>query len=245
MGATPYHSLKSREEIRDWIIRTLGYPFVKVELTEEHVQDSIEDAVRWFVAKKGVEKQKIITIDQSDNGYLLPEDVDVVLGVDREYTATNLAMLYSSATLIDDRLPYVLYPGAQQGGGFSAILQSQQYSEMGKRILSSEEDWRQEGRMLYLFPAPNTGAQFRLRYKANTLEVEKLSERDHDLIKRFAMAMAKMRLGNIRSKYSSFPGAQGNTELDGARLLSESQSEVETLTTEVAQSGFPLGFIVG
>ena len=76
--------------------------------------------------------------------------------------------------------------------------------------------------------------------------IEQLSERDHDLVKRMALAQAKLDLGRIRSKYQSgFPTAQGHEQLDGEILLQEGQAEVELLNQEIGDSAMPMSFITG
>jgi hypothetical protein len=78
------------------------------------------------------------------------------------------------------------------------------------------------------------------------LTIEQLSERDHDLVKRYSLMASKKRLGRIRSKYpGGFPTAQGNVDLDGATLLEEARQEEEKLEQEVSESGFPMGFLLG
>ena len=100
--------------------------------------------------------------------------------------------------------------------------------------------------MLYIFPIPKSSATILLNYKSSQITIEQLSERDHDLLKRYALACAKEDVGRVRSKYvSGFPTAQGHEQLDGDRLLEEAAAAKEALDEEIALSGFPMGFMVG
>ena len=77
------------------------------------------------------------------------------------------------------------------------------------------------------------------------MQIEILNERDHDLVKRFALAQAKEDLAIIRSKYDSYPGAQGTVTLNADRLFDMAQQEKEKLEEEISASGYPMGFILG
>jgi hypothetical protein len=122
------------------------------------------------------------------------------------------------------------------------VLQS---IETAKRILGAEQDWRQEGRILYVFPAPTVAYPALVNYMSHAIDTQVFSERDFDLIKRYALAKAKADLGRVRSKYGEYPTAQGTTSLDGSALLEEAKDEIEALDEEIGQSGYPMGIIIG
>jgi hypothetical protein len=116
---------------------------------------------------------------------------------------------------------------------------------MAKRILSAEPDWRQERDKLFVFPVPKNFGQMLLDYKSHLFTLEQLSDRDHDLVKRYALALAKQDVGTVRSKYGEHAGAQGNSTLDGERMKDEAAKEIEQLEKEVRESAMPIGFMKG
>jgi hypothetical protein len=73
--------LMDAAKIQLWILRYLGAPFLKVELTQEHLDDAIEDARRWFTAKKGQKRIIFFDVVQGVSEYLLPTDVEVIIDV--------------------------------------------------------------------------------------------------------------------------------------------------------------------
>jgi len=77
--------------------------------------------------------------------------------------------------------------------------------------------------------------------------LEQLGERDHDLVKRFALMRSKYMVGRVRSKYQGgFTGAGGQSvDLDGQALLEEARSEEEKLQEEIGLAGFPMMFQTG
>lgn len=254
--------LMDEEQLVAWILRYLGAPFVKVELTAEHIIDAIEEGRRWFTAKKGLHKLLFFDVVRGESVYKLPPDVEVVVNV--AFASTGLASLTSVAsagfgvgfggidvfggivTSSGSTVPALSSFGSVTGP-LSEWTQSMQYLEMFGRVFSAELDWRQDHRELRLFP-PNgyPSGLVCLEYKTNTFTIEQLSDRDHDLVKRFSLMACKKRLGRIRSKYpGGFPTAQGTVDLDGSTLLEEARAEEEILTTEIYEHGFPMGFVLG
>lgn len=251
MSVQPF-VLKDEEELQQWILRRLGAPLLKVELTADHLHDNIEDAKRWFAAKKGWKKFWTLPIAQNQNVYDLPDDADVVTDVIFSYNPLDLSILAFPYWLPpeNNQIPYSVFNVAGRSGGlYSNYTQILQSIEMAKRVLSAETDWRQEknaqGNTLMLFPNPTRSGLAIVEYTTHTINVLELSERDHHLMKRYALALAKLDLGRIRSKFDNYPTAQGTVTMDGAALLEEARTDFEKLEEELADSAMPMGFLVG
>ena len=241
----PAVNVMDADALAAWVMRRLGAPQLKVELTREDIEDAIEEAKRWFAAKKGLQKTTTIQVQANTTDYTLPVDVDVVLDVAFPGRQTDFSRLIDPLALLDQYIPYHLFPQAKTGGLFSTYYQSLQYLDMAKRIIGAEADWSQQGTTLQLFPEPTETGTLILFYKTNDFKITELSERDHDLVKRYTLAFAKLKLGRVRSKRVTVPEAQGQITLDGERLLNEANEEIEKLTEELALSGYPMGFLMG
>jgi hypothetical protein len=239
------NSLMDAEAIKQWILRRLGAPMWKVELPADHLEDAVEGARRWFSAKKGVKRQAYLPFYTGLPQYTLPEDVDVVLDVSFPVPVMDISLIFSPYILQDEKVPYDVFAAPSAAGIYSSYTQTLQYVATAKRILNAEPDWRQEGNNLLIFPVPKMTGQMLIDYKSHSLTIEQLSERDHDLVKRFALAWAKRDLGEIRTKYESMPGAQNSTTLNGPQLLAEADKEMEELQKEISLSAFPMGFAHG
>lgn len=241
-------TLMNVEELKQWILRRLGAPLVKVELiySEEHINDAIEDAKRWFSAKKGVRKAKYVDIPANTSAYELDDDIDIVFDVAFQSSKFDPSSVFSPFLLPDQQLPTTAFGASSSMGLYSQYTQVLQYIETAKRVLGAEAEWRQDGRTLYLFPAAGQSMKVMLDYKAKTFAIEQLSERDHDLVKRFALAKTKQDLVTIRGKYpNGFPTAQGQIGLDWERLAQEATTELQALEEEIGLSGMPMGFLTG
>jgi len=232
-------------QTREWILRQLGCPLVKIELTKEQLCDALENAKRWFAAKKGVIRYNVIQAIDGVTAYCLDEDVDTVIDVVPSAAPLDFSLIFSPFILVDDRVPYDVFAAPSSAGIYSSFVQTLQYIETAKRILGAEFDWRQNGRMLHIFPLPRNSSRLLLEYKTTTFAINQLAERDHDLIKRYALAGAKLIVGRIRSKYDSFPTAQGSASLDGRDLISEGREEINALDEEIGMSAMPMHFLAG
>jgi hypothetical protein len=67
-------------------------------------------------------------------------------------------------------------------------------------------------------------------------------------LKDYALAVAKMSLGQARSKFGALAGPQGGVQLNGNDLIAQSQAEIEKLEAELinyVDGGTPISFIFG
>ena len=144
-----------------------------------------------------------------------------------------------------EEIPYDVYASAGALGLYSSFEQSLMYINTAKRLIGADLDWSQDDRKLYIYPGNKDSGTAVIFFKTNQFTIEQLGERDHDMLKRYALATAKQDLGRIRSKYDNYPTAQGSVNLDGSTLLEEARVEIEALEEEIALSGFPMGFMMG
>jgi hypothetical protein len=64
----------------------------------------------------------------------------------------------------------------------------------------------------------------------------------------YALAVAKMSLGQARSKFASLAGPQGGVQLNGNDLIQQGQAEKDKLEEALMKyedGGTPIGFIFG
>lgn len=246
MAEAQLNQLMNEEELQQWILRQLGAPQLKVELTQCNLDDSVEEARRWFSAKKGVKRAAELPVSEGQTEFVLPDDVDTVIDMSPPSTPTDFSRVIDPLGLLDASIPYNLFPFPAAGGLFSTYAQALQYIELSKRITGGEVEWRQDGRKLTVFPKATTSGFIVIDYKANVVTIEHLNERDHDMVKRYALAWAKTLLGRVRSKYpEGYPAAQGRAMLDGMNILQEGEKEKEALDEELRLSAFPMGILTG
>jgi hypothetical protein len=242
----PFQSqLMDKDALCRWVLRRLGAPLWKVELTAEHIKDAIEEACRWFAAKKGAFRVGIVTIQPGVVEYNMSNEVDVVLDVHFTSPESDLSLIFSPFLILDEKVPYDVFAAPQSIGLYSSYVQTLQYIEQAKRVLSAELDWEQRGRCLWVSPTPRQTANAIIEFKSSVFKIETLPERDHYLIRQYALAFALIDLGSVRSKYQGFPGAQGDTQLNGEALIQRGTDMLEKLNEEIILSGYPMKFTTG
>lgn len=245
MARPPGNKLMNREELGQWILRRLGAPFWEIELCEEHVTDAVEQAVRWFAAKKGVSKLYTIATSPGVVEYQLDCQVDRVLDVAYETHRLDLSLIFSPFTLLEEKIPYDVFASGGSAGLYSSYVQALQYIETAKRVLSAEFEWYEINDKLYIAPAPVDSRSLIVWAKINFTQIEELEERDHELVKRYALAKAQQDLAWVRGKYGDYPSAQGSTTLNWDRLLDTATTEIEKLEEEIMGAGYPMGMVTG
>lgn len=235
----------NEEELEGWILRTLGAPIVKVQLTKCHLEDSIADAKRWFTAKKGQVREMFLPAFPGGQDITLPDDVETVLDLTFEEHGHEFSVsAYPGMLLPEQDVPVSAIYNASSGGFYSGFVQVAQHIEMARRVMSAEPDWVQEGRILRLFSVPPEGTKVHLRYKSCEFATDQLTERDLDLVRRYALVKAKERLRLIRGVYEGgFQASQGSTTFNLSIL--ETDAEMEKLEQEIAASSMPMGIFVG
>lgn len=230
--------------LSQWILRKLGAPVFCVELTQDQLNDCLDDAVRWFAAKKGLWKFAGLNIVNGQVAYPLPDEVDIVIDFCIEAPQSDLSLIFSPFLLLDEKVPYDVFAAPQSIGIYSNYVQTLQYIETAKRVLGAEVDWEQRGRCLYVSPTPKANKRAIYEYKTSVFNLTQLSERDHDLVKRYALAEAMILLGLIRTKFT-FPGAQGDQSMNGDRLIDMGTTLRDKLDEEIMLSAYPMKFATG
>lgn len=240
------NQLMDRAELKQWILRRLGAPLWKIQLCEEHVDDAIEQAVRWFAGKKGVQKLFNVQTYARQVCYDLDCEIDKVLDVAFTTNKMDLSLIFSPYTGMEEKIPYDVFAAGSSGGLYSSYVQSMQYVEMAKRILGAELEWTQIGKQLYLSPPPQSSQVMIVWAKINFTDLTILEERDHELVKRYALAKAMVDLSWIRGNFTEYTNAQGNSiGFNWDRMLDVGLAEIEKLEEEISLSGYPLGFVTG
>ena len=236
--------LMTEPEIKEWILRRLGAPILKIALDECHLDDAVEESLRWIASKKGVEREITIDLFYGQVEYKMPDDCDMVLDVAFQVSPLDISLIFAPYNSADEKIPYSVFAAGATGGLYSSLVQSLQYVEMAKRIIGADKNWiyYPYKKILLTLPNPQGGGKAIVEYKSTCNTIEQLPERDHELVKRYALAWAKKDLGMIYSKYSTMPTAQGQTTLNGAQLLADAEREMLKLEDEIYGSAMPMAF---
>ena len=235
-------------DIKKYIKRKLGDGIVKVELTEDHMDDIMRDSRRWFINRIGVEVFFPLAVSRGTTTYTLP---DYVIDVYKVHLPSNSLAGITGEDDFSRQYGYLFgqwYTQSYGAGGtgmapgqdqapYSNLVQRLQMLETIGRLWGSDSDWsyNSRDRVLNIMPGPGVSGPAMLQVNSAMFDTTKLDPGDEDLFLRWAIADAKEQLGRNRSKYDSLPTVGGDRSLDGDTLLSEAQIEKENLERQALE----------
>jgi hypothetical protein len=223
------------QSIKDYILGRLGFPVVRVELTDFQIKSAIDESITNldYHAPFWCTQMAAFETFAGVNAYMLPTHIANSLNY-CVYKKSLLSIQNMAGTLEFDF--FIKY--FQDNFLFSNFAVSDYYLmqmnlEMIRKILSQEGSWDViNGNILQLYPAPAlNGETVVLVYRG--LDTATMHPYYKNWIQRYALAVAKGVLGEIRGKYSSLPSPGGGASLNGAALTQQSEQEKEKLKEEL------------
>ena len=221
--------------VKDYVLGMLGFPVVRVELTAFQLKHCVQEAINKLNYHAPLWTLQYASFDASagQNIYEIP----LYMLHNLEYVAyrKNLLTIAAQAGTLefDFFLKYFqdnFLFGNMRVGDYYLM---QQTLETYRKILSSDGGFNiVGGKYLQIYPSPAvTPERVILEYRAidsNTVQPAYLN-----WIQRYALAVAKGVLGQIRGKFASVPSPAGGAMLNGGQLIKESEKEKETLVQEL------------
>ncbi len=230
-------------QVKEWILRRLGKGTIKVELTNDQLDDSITDAKIWWQSWVGQCKGVLFTLTGGTEYAVdtIADDVDSVVDVAFEVDGHSLTDYFKWADV--EVNPYQLIYGGG-GGGYSALLQYTQYREMAKQISGAEQGWifERARRVLVLTPTPNAGAKILVNYISRNVDLDYLENHEMYVFRNYALATAMKTLATIRMKYSGKPSATGEFTMDGDALYANGEALAQDTEEKARALQAPTGF---
>lgn len=221
--------------IRDFILARLGHPVVRVELTSFQLKICIEESISKFAYHAPFWNRQFATFQASAgiNQYVLPPQIAHNLSY-VNYRKTLLTIQQAAHNLEYDFFIKYFQDNFIHGdfrlGDFYLL---QQHLEMARKVLGQEGAFDLiNGRVLQLYPTPAiTPEPVIVEYRA--VDSNTIHPAYRNWIQRYALAIAKGVLGEIRGKYSSLPSPGGGTNLNGNALTQASMQEKQALEEEL------------
>jgi hypothetical protein len=243
-----------RSKTQKYIELMLGGGMIDIELDKEHYDIAIDRAVaklRQRSSRAVEESFMILDLQFGESTYYLPEEVIEVTNVYRASvggigtTATNFEPF--EAGFLNT---YLLNAGRGQGLATFDLF-------MGQRKLLGYffgaymmYTWISETKRLTLHRNIKGDDEPVVLHTFNYRPDESLLADSHcqQWLKDYALATAKIMLGQARSKFASLAGPQGGVQLNGNDLINQGQAEIEKLEDDLktyVDGGTPLSFIIG
>ena len=223
------------QTIKDYILGRLGYPVIRVELTDFQVKTAIDESITHldYHAPFWCTQMAAFETSAGVNAYMLP--MHIAHGLTYcAYKKSLLSIQNMAGTLeFDFFIKYFQDNFLFSNFAVSDFYLLQTHLEMIRKILSQEGSWDIiNGNILQLYPTPSrNGETVILVYRG--LDTATMHPYYKNWIQRYALAVAKGILGEIRGKYTSLPSPGGGASLNGAALTQQSEQEKEKLKEEL------------
>lgn len=242
-----------RNRAQKYIELSLGGGMVDVELDKEHYDMAIDKALSKYRQRssRAVEESfMVLKLAAAESEYTLPNEVIDVRNVYRRSSGGISAAATDFEPFEAGYLNmYMLNAG--RGGGLASFELYMGYREQMGRMFGANiiYTWSQVTKKLTLHRFIRGEEDIILHvynYKPDEILLSDTSA--GPWIKDYALAIAKMSLGQARSKFAQLAGPQGGVQLNGADLIAQGQAEIEKLDEEIktyTDGGTPLGFIFG
>lgn len=241
--------IESFDGLREYCLQQLGDGVIEVNISQEQVNQAINDAIQWFqeFCDEGHEHSYLvhkIVQEDIDKGYFdLPEDVIGVRSVLYQGQFTNTSFLSDNFMINTSILYQYLYaPNANLSDWYFTKMQ---LSEM-KALLEAWNPIRFNYSTGRLYIDDLFARRMNVVDKCIVIDCHIAINPDKNtrlynnmFLKRYATALVQKIYATNISKYSGIK-LPGGTELDGERIYQRAVDEIEKLKEEVNQySSFP------
>lgn len=238
---TLYNDANQLSTFKNYILRQLGWPLIRVEITDDQLIDCILDAVQFYHEYAAMDYDLYI-VSPVGNVAQIPATINPKFIVDivfyRDYM-DSMASGFGTGGY-EETLGGVL-PFDQSGrsplvtnfniGEYYMYLQ---HLEDFKRIVGVERSYEIFAKEIHLYPASSNWQEVGILYKPMVSENDAM----HSVwTKQYATARAKKIVGIIRSKLSGFSSTGVNIAADGEAMKTEAQAEIERLEESLKTGG--------
>lgn len=245
-------SIANRQEFTEYILRRLGYPVIQINVSEEQINDRIDDAIQFnidwnynMVERKFLAIQ--ITQTDIDNNYItVPEDVLAVQKIlpFRGVLGNSVNYLYNVEYHLTSSALMQMY----SSGDASQFYLTKQYLSTMNDIFNNQP--------MYEFRRYTDKVHF--RFDANqrlavddyvVLEVYTpidVNSRfwDDRLLKEYATSLVKKQWATNLSKYQEVT-LPGGVKLNGSDLYNQAEREIIDCEEKIKQYSEPVDVVIG
>jgi hypothetical protein len=244
-------SITTREEFKGWILRKLGWPLIQAELTDDQLDDCINDSVEEFT-RWVIQEQEYIACPLSgyvqDVGFEMPGNVQGIFafnddggirtdGINTLFTVENAFWNATGGA----------WPMMSPGGWTSYHL-AMQSIELTKRMTGGgyQFEYNPRTKMLKLNPDPTKiGCDVPAAWVVCGCYTIRPEDQQYgeSWVKKMGLSQAKITMGNIRAKYEGVQILGGGTV--NTSIKDEGITERDALMEEIKAEYPAIGFFVG
>jgi hypothetical protein len=250
-------SMIERNKVFDYVKTMLGDGMVEVELDPKHYEIALDRAISRFRQRSSnsvEESYLFLQLTQDVNEYRLPDEIIEVQKIFRRSVGSRSG-LGAGGTLFEPfNLAYTntyLMSGTMMGGLATYELFAGYQKLVGKMFGSFIEfNWNPTSHILTIMQRPFAqGEQILLQthnYRPDYVLLQDIYAKQW--LYDYTLAVAKMMLGEARSKFASIAGPSSPIQLNGGALLSAGKEELAALDKELENlvpGGTGYTFVIG
>lgn len=235
-------------DLKNHILMSLGWPVVRIELTDNHINLAIIDAITRYYDRAAHDlDMRVVEVNHNDNTVTVPEDIRISR-IENVVFPLELVDTFARGMMVtgtEDALGKYIIPsptwnkvleGFDMIGYYMFLMKLEDF----KKIVGMDRHWDMVNEKIHLYPADFDYTEVGIVYKSVKSDID---YENTVWIKDWALAKAKHMLGSIRAKMSGFQTAGGNISADGEALKTEAKEEMAALETKLDQLQKPLPFM--
>jgi hypothetical protein len=230
--------------IKEYLMTQLGYPLIRVELTENHLITATHDAISQYLKYDGNNSIYMEKFTPDSNNFIqLPDHINT--GLVRDVFFETNDNIFSTSLPTDGGVTVGLplnniFDVSMGFLDLTKYYMARMSLSNADNILGVDRNWEILNGGIKIYQTKN-----KLYNNVGVLFAKFLLPIEFegdDWIRRFALARCKIMLGTIRRKFSGFAAAGGSASVDGDALISEGKTEETDLITEIKESrpGLPM-----
>jgi hypothetical protein len=246
----------AKQEITDYIKALLGSGMVDVELDPIHYSIAIDKALAKYRQRSSnavEESFGFLTMNTDENSYRMPKEVVEIRQLFRRSIGSRSGGGDGGSLFEPFNLAYAntYLLASTNMGGLATYYAFAGYQKMVGKMFGSEINftYNKTNKMLTLMQRPRSGEEvlvwmYNYRPDFNLLSDPYAGQ----WLKDYALATAKVILGEAREKFGQIASPQGGTTLNGSALKAEGKAEMDALELDLInykEGGTPLTWITG
>lgn len=245
------------------IYRDFGAPYVKVELSDEHINDAIDEMMnmykQWAIGNIVKETYLIVPLEVGKSHYKLPDTVQTVVSYKDNAKLGGINTLFTIENYLYNKGILNPFEWANTGSGILSYHLALDFLDTIDKYTVDTYTWiyHNHTKTLEISPAPTeeTATNLSGLYATDAHMImirtyalmgtsmdtgsDTTSAADYEIFEKpwalkYTRALCKKTLGMIRRKFSGFQSI-GNTgiDLDGDSLISEANEEIRDLEEQL------------
>lgn len=243
-----------KTEVFDYVRYTLGDGIIDIELDPIHYETALTQAIiryRQRSANSVEESYSFLELLQDTNTYTLPNEVISVRNCFKRNIGANSGTSSQYEPFEAGFVNFYMIQSGRVGGLSTYYLYSAFLKEAAKMFGGFlNYKFNTVTKELTIMRRPRADKETILIWTENykpdiTLLTDIYSK---PWLREYTLAKCMMILGEARSKFSTLPGPQGGSSLNGTDLLTRGQAKLDALELEITNSmtgETPMWFVIG